>query len=147
MPIIQSKCLISPILFINSFLVDNIAIRVYNNHESIGIPFPTSQPMRVYCSLWNADDWATQGGRVKTDWTHSPFTVYYKNPNFRGKATSGSGAVVESSEVETWQNRELDGNDRNRIRWVQQKHMVYNYCNDANRFPEGISAECKRSRF
>lgn len=129
------------------FLVDNNAIRVYNNHQVLGIPFPNNQPMRVYCSLWNADDWATQGGRVKTDWTNAPFTVSYRNPNLSGKITSGSGSVIESSEVETWQNRELDSKDRNRIRWVQQKHMIYNYCNDVTRFPNGISAECKRSRF
>lgn len=129
--------------------MDNNAIRVYNNQESLGIPFPTTQPMRVYCSLWNADDWATQGGRIKTDWTNAPFSVSYRNPYFGGKATSGSGSgsVVDSSEIETWQNRELDSKDRNRIRWVQQNHMIYNYCTDFSRFPNGISAECKRSRF
>ncbi|KAG6382255.1 hypothetical protein SASPL_158111 [Salvia splendens] len=33
--------------------------------EAIGTPFPKTQAMRVYCSLWNADDW----GRVKADWS------------------------------------------------------------------------------
>ncbi|KAK7853068.1 xyloglucan endotransglucosylase/hydrolase 2 [Quercus suber] len=61
------------------FLVDNIPIRVFNNLESIGIPFPKSQPMRIYSSLWNADDWATRGGLVKTDWTKAPFTASYRN--------------------------------------------------------------------
>ncbi|KAK6134964.1 hypothetical protein DH2020_031301 [Rehmannia glutinosa] len=61
------------------FLVDNSPIRVFNNHKSSGIPFPKNQAMRVYCSLWNADDWATQGGRVKTDWTKAPFVAYYRN--------------------------------------------------------------------
>ncbi|PHU07636.1 putative xyloglucan endotransglucosylase/hydrolase protein 25 [Capsicum chinense] len=28
--------------------------------------------------LWNADEWATQGGRVKTDWSLAPFTAYYR---------------------------------------------------------------------
>ncbi|CAN4103138.1 unnamed protein product [Withania somnifera] len=114
------------------FLVDNIPIRVYNNHENIGIAFPKSKAMKVYCSLWNADDWATQGGRVKTDWTHEPFTAYYRNINIDGCS---------------WQNHELDAKGRNRVRWVQSKHMVYNYCADSKRFPQGFSQECKRSRF
>ncbi|GMN19510.1 hypothetical protein TIFTF001_048648 [Ficus carica] len=33
---------------------------------------------------------------------------------------------------------------RNRIRWVQKKFMVYNYCTDFKRFPEGLPLECKR---
>ncbi|KAL8131931.1 hypothetical protein AgCh_007729 [Apium graveolens] len=66
------------------FLVDNNPIRVFNNQESIGVPFPKNQHIRVYASLWNADDWATQGGRVKTDWTKAPFTAYYRNFNIKG---------------------------------------------------------------
>ncbi|KAG6404947.1 hypothetical protein SASPL_132524 [Salvia splendens] len=120
----------------NEFLVDNSPIRVFNNHGSSGVAFPTNQPMRVYCSLWNADDWATQGGRVKTDWAHAPFTAYYRNFNI-GSCATGTPCATQ----------ELDAKARNRLRWVQQKHMVYNYCADSNRFPQGSSLECKRSRF
>uniref|UniRef100_A0A803LUK3 GH16 domain-containing protein n=1 Tax=Chenopodium quinoa TaxID=63459 RepID=A0A803LUK3_CHEQI len=49
------------------------------NMESIGVPFPKSQAMRIYSSLWDAEDWATQGGRIKTDWTKAPFTASYRN--------------------------------------------------------------------
>ena len=29
--------------------------------------------------IWKADDWATQGGLVKTDWSHAPFIASYKD--------------------------------------------------------------------
>ncbi|KAH0670963.1 hypothetical protein KY289_025456 [Solanum tuberosum] len=43
------------------FSVDGIPIRVYKNNEAKGIPFPKFQPMGVYSTLWEADDWATRG--------------------------------------------------------------------------------------
>ncbi|CAN1142671.1 Xyloglucan endotransglucosylase/hydrolase 2 [Linum perenne] len=52
---------------------------VFKNAESLGVPFLKSQPMRIYSSLWNADDWATRDGLVKTDWSRAPFTAYYRN--------------------------------------------------------------------
>ncbi|XP_027065149.1 xyloglucan endotransglucosylase protein 1 [Coffea arabica] len=135
------------------FLVDNIPIRVYNNHEAIGVPFPKNQPMRVYCSFWNADDWATQGGQVKTDWANAPFTVYYRNFNVKGDvcvpgSPCGSGSKsTDSLNTQEWETQGLDGKGRNRIRWVQQKHMIYNYCADRKRYPQGLPVECKRPRF
>ncbi|KAJ4961506.1 hypothetical protein NE237_021416 [Protea cynaroides] len=29
--------------------------------------------------IWKADDWATQGGKVKTDSTHAPFVTSHKD--------------------------------------------------------------------
>ncbi|RVW98631.1 Xyloglucan endotransglucosylase/hydrolase 2 [Vitis vinifera] len=39
-----------------SFLVDSTPIRVFNNRESIDVPFPNKQLIRIYSSLWSADD-------------------------------------------------------------------------------------------
>ncbi|XP_073149162.1 xyloglucan endotransglucosylase/hydrolase protein 24-like [Henckelia pumila] len=127
------------------FLVDNSPIRVFNNNEAIGTPFPKSQPMRVYCSLWNADDWATQGGRVKTDWSRAPFVAAYRNFNIES-SSKPLGDSLNGNQL-AWRTQELDSRGRNRLRWVQQKFMIYNYCADSKRFPQGIPAECKRSRF
>lgn len=141
--------------FLYRFLVDNIPIRVFNNLESFGVPFPKNQPMRIYSSLWNADDWATQGGRVKTDWTQAPFTASYRNFKANacvaGSSSSSCGvsttASTDASQQSAWQTQTLDAAGRNRLRWVQHKFMVYNYCSDLKRFPQGLPVECKRSRF
>ncbi|EYU38970.1 hypothetical protein ABFS82_07G074400 [Erythranthe guttata] len=116
------------------FLVDNTPIRVFKNSESVGVPYPKSQPMRIYSSLWNADDWATRGGLVKTDWSKAPFTAYYRNFLVQtGGSKFSNGA---------WQNQELDAYSRRRLRWVQKNFMIYNYCTDFKRFPQGFPLEC-----
>ncbi|CAI0466314.1 unnamed protein product [Linum tenue] len=120
------------------FLVDNIPIRVFSNLESMGVPFPNKQPMSIHSSLWNADDWATQGGRVKADWTKAPFVASYKNFKAEACISCSPGA---------WQTQGLDAAGRNRIRWVQSKYLIYNYCTDRKRFPQGVPVECKQSRF
>ncbi|OIT33233.1 PREDICTED: xyloglucan endotransglucosylase/hydrolase protein 24-like [Nicotiana attenuata] len=116
------------------FYVDGTPIREYKNAESIGVSYPKNQPMRIYSSLWNADDWATRGGLVKTDWSKAPFSASYRN--FKS-ATSTSAATSNS-----WLNEELDNTSQERLKWVQKNYMVYNYCNDSKRFPQGYPADC-----
>ncbi|KAG5250664.1 hypothetical protein OIU78_012507 [Salix suchowensis] len=129
------------------FLVDNIPIRVFQNLESVGVPFPNKQAMRIYSSLWNADDWATKGGLVKTDWTQAPFTASYIN--FKANACIWSSAspctftFPNSSNDSAWQVQTLDAQGRDRLRRVQQKYMIYNYCSDLKRFSQGLPPECK----
>ncbi|RVW67421.1 Xyloglucan endotransglucosylase/hydrolase 2 [Vitis vinifera] len=106
-----------------------------------GGPFPKNQPMRIYSSLWNADDWATRGGLVKTDWSKAPFTAYYRN--FRASTSTSTSTFSDSA----FQTQELDAYSRRRLRWVQKNFMIYNYCTDLKRFPQGVPPECKHSRF
>ncbi|GMH08054.1 hypothetical protein Nepgr_009894 [Nepenthes gracilis] len=134
------------------FLVDNTPIRVFRNHEAIGVPFPKNQPMRIYSSLWNANDWATQGGLVKTDWKKAPFTAFYRNFNanaciWKGSHSSCSATSARAFTDSAWksQNFNLDAKSRRRLRWVQRYHMIYNYCTDFKRFPQGVPPECKQS--
>ncbi|KAF6134531.1 hypothetical protein GIB67_028552 [Kingdonia uniflora] len=132
------------------FSVDSIPIREFKNFEKIGVPFPKKQPMRIYSSLWNADDWATRGGLVKTDWSQAPFTASYRNFNANAcVVTSGvsscgstSSSVSASNKNKSWFSEELDSTSQERLRWVQKNYMIYNYCTDKKRFSQGLPPEC-----
>ena len=127
--------------------MDGSPIREFKNMESKGVPFPKNQAMRIYSSLWNADDWATRGGLVKTDWTQAPFTASYRNFNANActmsSGTSSCGSNnPSSSNNNVWLSEELDSTDQERLKWVQKNYMIYNYCSDTQRFPQGLPPEC-----
>ncbi|KAA0059812.1 xyloglucan endotransglucosylase/hydrolase 2-like [Cucumis melo var. makuwa] len=127
--------------------VDNYPIREFRNTEALGVPFPNTQPMRIYSSLWNADDWATRGGLIKTDWTHSPFTAYYRNFNFNTITNPADYSSKSSSAASPHTTYQLDAFGRRRLRWVQKYFMIYNYCTDLKRFPQGLPPECNHHHY
>ena len=124
--------------------MDGTPIREFKNSESKGIPFPKNQAMRLYSSLWNADDWATRGGLVKTDWSQAPFTASYTNFNAQACiwTSSGSSCASSNSQNQSWMKQSLDSTGQARIKWVQKNYMIYNYCADTKRFPQGFPPEC-----
>ncbi|KAL8149492.1 putative xyloglucan endotransglucosylase/hydrolase protein 23 [Apium graveolens] len=129
------------------FSVDGTPIREFKNPESLGVPYPKNQPMRIYSSLWNADDWATRGGLVKTDWTKAPFTASYRNFNANAciassSSSSSSCSSTSQSGDNAWLTEELDATRQERLKWAQKNYMIYNYCTDAKRFPQGYPKEC-----
>ncbi|WCJ42376.1 Xyloglucan endotransglucosylase/hydrolase family protein [Euphorbia peplus] len=124
------------------FSVDGTPIREFKNMESKGVPFPKNQPMRIYSSLWNADDWATRGGLVKTDWSHAPFTASYRNFN---ACVASSSTCGTNSNTNSWLTAELDSTNQGKLQWVQKNYMIYNYCSDLKRFPQGLPVECNTS--
>ncbi|KAM3193110.1 hypothetical protein ACQJBY_069965 [Aegilops geniculata] len=135
------------------FMVDDMPIRDFKNLEGKGIAFPKNQPMRLYSSLWNADDWATQGGRVKTDWSHAPFSASYRGFKAdacvvtaggrpRCGASVGTEVAPGTGAAGEWYNQELDLTRQQRMRWVQRNYMIYNYCTDPKRVAKGVPAEC-----
>ncbi|XP_068649390.1 xyloglucan endotransglucosylase protein 1-like [Aristolochia californica] len=126
------------------FYVDGTPIRVFRNAEGVGVPYPKSQPMRLYSSLWNADDWATRGGLVKIDWSHAPFVASYRN--FAADACVWSvGRSTCSASKGRWWTQSLDSGGAQRLKWVRKNYMIYDYCHDAQRFPQGFPLECSLS--
>ncbi|ERN18435.1 hypothetical protein AMTR_s00453p00010790 [Amborella trichopoda] len=127
------------------FLVDETPLRVFRNKEKEGIPFPKDQSMGVYSSIWNADDWATQGGRVKTDWSHAPFVSTYRGFNIDAcecptseHVRICSTASVGDGKRYWWASDWLAGpnvHQAHQMAWVRAHHLVYDYCEDSARFP------------
>ncbi|KAI8014113.1 Xyloglucan endotransglucosylase/hydrolase protein 22 [Camellia lanceoleosa] len=129
------------ILHTNVLSVDGTPIREFKNLEAMGVPYPNNQSMRIIGSIWNADFWATRGGRVKINWTQAPFIAYYRK--FHAEACIWSSAMSScNSNSSSWFTQELDPKSQERLKWVQNNYMIYNYCTDINKFPQGPPAEC-----
>ncbi|CAN6451023.1 unnamed protein product [Victoria cruziana] len=125
--------------------VDGVPIRVFKNLEKKGVPYPNCRPMRIYSSLWNADEWATRGGLVKTDWSKAPFVASYSG--FDADAcvwhpAAGSSPCADGRRSGGWFGEEMDATGQQRLKWVRKNYMVYNYCSDLKRFVHGLPPEC-----
>ncbi|KAK1312642.1 putative xyloglucan endotransglucosylase/hydrolase protein 26 [Acorus calamus] len=136
------------------WLVDGLPIRVYRNQESIGIPYPNAQPMRVYSSIWNADNWATRGGLEKIDWKSAPFVARYKQ--FRARAckwggfASIAGCASNTTRTNFWASpayARLSYAQVGQMMWVRNNYMIYDYCKDTKRFNGQMPLECSQPVF
>ncbi|KAF0901138.1 hypothetical protein E2562_038160 [Oryza meyeriana var. granulata] len=122
-------------------LVDGVPIRDYRNEAARGAAFPTWQKMRVHGSLWNADDWATQGGSVKTDWSAAPFYAYYRR--LRVTPCAPSPGVAWCGDEPPESPRFKQEMDAAALRKAREEHLLYDYCADTKRFKDtGLPIEC-----
>lgn len=126
--------------------MDGIPIRVFKNYEKYGVAYPKNQPMQIYSSLWEADDWATQGGRVKIDWSNAPFSASYRDFNDQSSCsrTSNLTWVTCDPNNNSWMWTSLSDRQYGQMKWVQDDYMIYNYCTDYKRFPQGLPKECTK---
>lgn len=113
------------------FWIDSIPIRVFKNNEAAGVPYPDQRPMKIISTLWNGEDWATDGGRVKIDWNDAPFIASYQS--FEVDACSSSPCVNDWWDQSTFQS--LNQQQLTQLDWVRKNYMTYDYCHDASRYP------------
>ncbi|CAI8608137.1 unnamed protein product [Vicia faba] len=119
------------------FYVDNIPIRVYKNNRNIGVGYPT-KAMQIQASLWNGENWATDGGQTKINWTYAPFKA-----NFQGFDVSGcqSQTLIDPNCVSDnlwWNNKsfwQLDSTSQRQYENVKINYVTYDYCKDRQRYP------------
>ncbi|KAL1325718.1 hypothetical protein HN51_035780 [Arachis hypogaea] len=132
--------------------VDGLPIRVFQNYENHGVAYPNKHGMRVYSSLWNADDWATRGGLVKTDWRGAPFIASFHH--FRARACKWNGAVsinhcASNVPANWWISplyKQLSYSEKGQLNWVRKNYMIYDYCADSKRFNGQLPPECSKTQ-
>ncbi|BBN07062.1 xyloglucan:xyloglucosyl transferase [Marchantia polymorpha subsp. ruderalis] len=133
------------------FFVDNRAIRVFHKATDLGIPYLDYQPMYAINSLWNGEAWATQGGRVKIDWTQQPFVASYTEWNVseackvqNATGTAGQHACYKKAYQSSYgraPNLALTKTQVQNLRWVRKNYVIYDYCTKN----ATATAECARN--
>ncbi|CAM6027585.1 unnamed protein product [Sphagnum balticum] len=130
------------------FLVDQTPIRVYMNSEDIGVPYLNQQPMGVYSSIWNGDQWATQGGSVKLDWAMAPFVASYQGFSIDACQVQNANTTPCIANTSNWWEyvdyQMLASRQINDLTWVRDNWLTYNYCADRRRF-KTQAPECARN--
>lgn len=128
------------------FFVDSVPIRVFKNSKDLGVRYPFNQPMKVYSSLWTAEDWATRGGLEKTDWSKAPFIASYSDFFVDGCEASAAHSVCATQGRRWWDQRkfrDLNKKQWRLLKWVRKNYTIYNYCIDTAR-NQKMPAECVR---
>ncbi|GLJ27636.1 hypothetical protein SUGI_0542310 [Cryptomeria japonica] len=136
-----------------TIMVGGVPIRVFHNHEREGIPYLNEKPMRMFSSLWNGEDWATQGGRVKVDWSSAPFVASLTDLSLAGcvwNANDYNGSLARCSSTtqgNNWWNgpeySSLNNTQQESMKWVRDNYLVYDYCDDLPKFNNTqLPAEC-----
>ncbi|XP_031481433.1 xyloglucan endotransglucosylase/hydrolase protein 3-like [Nymphaea colorata] len=119
--------------YLTAFLVDEIPIRVFMNK---GVAYP-SKAMQVMGSLWNGEDWATNGGKDKINWMYAPFTASFRTFSIDGCPAFEGGPQCYSSKY-WWNGGGYAGLSPKQIlayRMIRKRHLVYDYCTDRRRYP------------
>lgn len=105
--------------------------------------------MGIHGSLWNADDWATQGGSVKTNWSDAPFFVTFQSFEIDACGVSSDeidDPVAKCGSGQFWWDKpivkEVNKQRKKQLKWVRDNFLIYDYCRDVARFSQGLPKEC-----
>ncbi|KAJ8431959.1 hypothetical protein Cgig2_024270 [Carnegiea gigantea] len=130
------------------FFVDRVPIRVYKNNGESNNFFPNKKPMYLFSSIWNADDWATRGGLEKTDWKKAPFVSCYKDFSVDGCQWEDPYPACVSTTTKNWWDQypswHLTDAQKKDYGWVKRNLVIYDYCQDTERYPTPME-ECSLS--
>ncbi|XP_057424620.1 probable xyloglucan endotransglucosylase/hydrolase protein 10 [Lotus japonicus] len=132
-------------------MVDTIPVRLYRNHADKGAAFPRWQPMSLKVTLWNGDEWATRGGQDKINWTKGPFIASFRDYKIDACVWKRNPRFCRAASPANWWNQykfsSLTSTQRRWFKWVRKYHMIYDYCQDNERFQNNLPRECSLPKY
>ncbi|KAJ0430747.1 putative xyloglucan:xyloglucosyl transferase [Helianthus annuus] len=123
-------------IFLFRFYVDDVAIREIKRTESMGGDFP-SKPMTLYATIWDASEWATNGGKYKVNYKYAPYIAEFSNFILHGCAVDPIELTSFKCETTPNLNKVPTGikpSQRAKMESFRKKHMQYSYCYDKIRY-------------
>jgi xyloglucan:xyloglucosyl transferase len=125
------------------FYVDDIPIREFKRTEQMGGDFP-SKPMSLYATIWDASNWATNGGKYKVNYKYAPYVAEFSNLVLHGCAVN----PIEQSSIRCDQSPDskyiptgITPQQRIKMNHFRKKHLQYCYCYDKLRY-DSPPSEC-----
>lgn len=122
------------LVFCRRFYVDNIPIREVKKTASMGGDFP-SKPMSLYATIWDASDWATNGGKYRVNYKYAPYVTEFSNFILHGCAVD----PIEQTSSRCDATHDLipaglSPSQRIKMDNFRMKHVTYSYCYDQIRY-------------
>jgi len=118
--------------------VDDVPIRRYERKTEATFP---DREMWAYGSIWDASDWATDGGRYRADYRYQPFVSRFAGLKIGGCAADASTGCQPVPASPSSGTAALSAQQEAAMRWAQRNSMVYYYCLDASR-DHALYPEC-----
>ncbi|WOL10703.1 putative xyloglucan endotransglucosylase/hydrolase protein 32 [Canna indica] len=117
------------------FFVDDVPIRRYGRKTEATFP---DREMWMYGTIWDASDWATEGGRYRADYRYQPFVSRFTRFKIGGCAAGAASCRPMRSSPG---GGGLSAQQYAAMRWAQSNYMVYDYCQDFSR-DHSLTPEC-----
>ncbi|KAL8227974.1 hypothetical protein R6Q57_015558 [Mikania cordata] len=122
------------------FYIDEVPIREILRSDKMGGDFP-SKPMALYATIWDASDWATNGGRDKVNYKYAPFVTEMTDLLLNGcisnpvQQLSTENCVDIDKQLETIHYNNITRKQMTAMKRFREKYMYYSYCYDTLRYP------------
>ncbi|KAL7606165.1 probable xyloglucan endotransglucosylase/hydrolase protein 28 [Lactuca sativa] len=125
------------------FYVDDVAIREIKRTESMGGDFP-SKPMTLYATIWDASEWATNGGKYKVNYKYAPYVAEFSDFVLHGctvDPTELSSINCEARKSSDSIPIGINASQRVKMENFRKKYLQYSYCYDNGRYKK-LPSEC-----